>query len=143
MYPKSFEQVVGILLFVRVKLLHPFLGRFNYRGGITLAQLHPGTMAHAVHWVHQISKKLLYGLPVDFDRFLQRLLFVSKAVNPTMLFIAIRVSYIVLHVPDYNILPIGNIEGSILSENRIGRPKVLIPAKHKANGFLLYLGTTG
>ena len=83
-------------------------------------------MAHTVHRVHQIGEESFQRFSVYFNWFLQRLIFIDQPEDTPVLIVPVRVPYIMLHVSNDRILPIGHIEGTILAENSVSRPKVLI-----------------
>ena len=130
-----------ILFFLRVELPHPLLRGLDYFFSVPFAQFNPGTMTNSIHWMSKIFQQILDCLAFYFDGFLQRLLFECDAKNSTMFVVAVRVTHIVLHMPDDYILPVRAVKSSIFSEYRIRWTKILISTEEESFRFLLYFGT--
>ena len=143
MYPKRFQKMVRVLFLFGVELLDPLLGCGDDFVGIASAQFDPGAMTDTVDRVFEVLEQFLNGLSLDRDFFLERLLRVAYAEDASVLMVAVRVPDVVLHVPDDYVLPVGYVEGSVFTENGVGRPEVLVSAQEKAVGLLVLLASVG
>ena len=111
-----------------VKIATPFLGSSNDRIRITTTQLNPGAMTNSIGGMLQVFQQSCDRLASDFDWFLKGTIFYGKAENPSMNVITIRVSDIVLHVTDDCIMPVGNIQRSVFSDDRIRWTEIAVIA---------------
>ena len=102
-----------------------------------------GAMTDTVDRVFEVLEQFLNGLSLDRDFLLERLLGVAYAEDASVLVIPVRVSDIVLHVPDDYAFASRHVEGSVFPEDGVGRPEVLVSAQEKAVGLLILLASVG
>lgn len=66
------------------------------------------------------------GLPGDCHRVLQGPVFGSDTIDAAVLVIAVGIPHIVLHVPDDDIVPVGDIHGAVGAEDDVGGAEILV-----------------
>ena len=94
-------------------------------------------MAHAVGGMFQVFEQGGDGLAVDGDGLLQLAAFGGHAVDAAVFVVAVGVADVVLHVADDDVVPVGNVEGSIFAEDGIARAEVLVAAHEQAARLVL------
>ena len=99
-------------------------------------------MTDTVDRVFEVLEQFLNGLSLDRDFFREASACVAYAEDASVLMIAVRVPDAMLHVPDDYALQAGH-EGSVFTENGVGRPEVLVSAQEKAVGLLVLLASVG
>ena len=134
MNPKGFKHGNAVFLLGRIELLHPFLGRSHHFIGIQLADLNAGPMTDIHVRMLEVFEEFLDGKPVDLNRLLKRLALVDHAIDPPVLLVAIRVTDVVLHVSDDDIVPVSHVERTVFTKDGIGRAEVFVTALHGLDG---------
>ena len=135
--PEGFEQMVSVFFLRGVKLLNPFLRGGDDFGGGAFAELDAGAMTHAIGGMLEVFEQRGDGLTVDGDGFLQFAAFGGHAVDAAVFVVAIWVAYVVLHVADDDVVPVGDVERAIFAEDGIAGAEILVAAHEQAAGFVL------
>ena len=135
--PEGFEQRMRVFFLGGVELLHPFFRGGDDFGGGALAEFDAGAMAHAVGGMFQVFEQGGDGLAVDGDGLLQLAAFGGHAVDAAVFVVAVGVADVVLHVADDDVVPVGNVEGTIFAEDGIAGAEVFVAAHEQAAGFIL------
>ena len=83
-------------------------------------------MTNAVHRVLQIFQQSFDWLACNFYRLLERTILDGKTHDSTMIMVTVRVADIVLHVADDHVVPVGYVERSVFTNDRITRTEVSV-----------------
>ena len=118
--------MMGILLGLGIKLCNPLVRRGKNLVARVFAQLHARTLSNSIHRVLEQIEQLADRLSVHVHMSGQRAALTGHTVNASVLLVAVWVADVVLHVADDDVLPVGNIESSVVTDLKVGRAHVAI-----------------
>ena len=128
MHPEGFEQRVRVVRLGGIKLFHPLLQRGHHLARITLTEFDARPLANSVGRMLEVLEQRRNRLPIDLHRLLQRTPGRRHPVDAAVLMVAVRIAHVVLHVADDHVVPVGDVERTVLAEDRVRRAEILVTA---------------
>ena len=135
MDPEGLEEVMGIGVFGGVELFNPLLGGGDDFFGVAAAEFDVGALANAIDGMFEIFEERGNGESGDGYGFLEGAIFVDEAIDASVGVVAVGVTDIVLHVTDDEVLPIGDVEGAIGTEDGVGGAEIFVIAFEEIVGW--------
>ena len=83
-------------------------------------------MPHAVDWMFEVLEQNLNRLAGDLHRVLQRPILDRQPKDSSVHVISIGITDVVLHVANDGVMPVGDVERSVRSHDRIGGSEVAV-----------------
>ena len=124
--PQCLEKMVGLGFIVRVKVRHPLDRRRDDGVRVTAAQFDSSPVANPVDRMFEVLQQRLDGLVVNLDRLLQRSPLHGQTDDAAMHVVTVGVTNIVLHVTDDGVVPVGDVQGAVFTDDGVGRTEVSI-----------------
>ena len=126
---------MGIGVFGGVELFDPLLGGGDDFFGVAAAEFDVGALANAIDGMFEIFEERGDGESSDGYGFLEGAIFVDEAIDAAVGVVAVGVTDIVLHVTDDEVLPIGDVEGAIGTEDGVGGAEIFVIAFEEIVGW--------